>query len=267
MALSRYPVNPDYGTGVYRRRVRVLVRDHDVVGVLNDDYHAMWCRIGHRDGAVVEVEGGLVRAPKSTCGGAVTPLNELVGMAVSTARWDLYGDGRAGRNCTHLLDLAVLAMGRISHGAGEIVYDVALDDAVDGVSEVRAHVDGTMVHRWTVDDGTVVSPVAFTGRRLFSGFSPWAQATFDGPALDAALLIQKAAFVSRGRRHIVGGAETFYNRDEVDRVGDCFSFRDDQLAVGFDVRGYFRDFSTGIVEFLPDLSGPERFKPCDWIAQ
>ncbi len=250
MALTIYPLNPAYGAGVFRRRLRLVGDDASVTAVLNDDFHSMWCRIGHDGTTVRSVEADTIRIPKTTCPGAVVPLQELVGTALSSDRKSFYGSGRAGRNCTHLLDLARLAIQRAGRGRFTQIFDIVLPDAVDNNTGVQLFIDGELAYDWTLHEDVIVAPAAFAGRRLFAGFAEWAGRQFEGDALDGALMIQKAFFVARGRRYIFDQQGAATNL-EPEREGRCFTFSEPQFSVARDMIGYVRDYSKGLGEVLP----------------
>lgn len=117
---------------------------------------------------------------------------------------------------------------------------------------MQAHVDGVLVHDWTVRGAAIENPDAFAGRTLFSGFASWAESVFDDAELDAARMMQKAAFVARGRVRIVDQTVGMRAVDEPERLGDCFSFSEPNFSIASDNLGYVQDFTGGIVEILPD---------------
>ena len=47
MALPNYPRNPDYGTGTYRRRIRLEQGDGCVYGALEDTNHGFTVTVYH----------------------------------------------------------------------------------------------------------------------------------------------------------------------------------------------------------------------------
>lgn len=253
MALDRhYPVNLEYGKGVYRRRVRLVGTAGAVTAVLNDDYHSMWCRLQHDGRLVTHVQAGMIRVPKSTCPGAIFALKELEGVSLSSGRRQIYGEGRPGRNCTHLLDLGFLAMGHVARGVSKAVIDVAIPDEQDGRTRMTADVDGACIHDWQIAGSVVQAPASFAGQSLFSGFTSWAEGRFAGLALDAARMLQKGAFVSRGRRYIVDQSADMRASDQMERLGDCYSFSSPQIFTAMDNLFYVRDFTSGMVEILPE---------------
>ena len=241
MALDRFPPNPDYGAGVFRRRMTLAGRVGEVAGELFDDFHHMRCGLAHDGEAVTAIAGEVLRFPFSTCAGADIALQELVGMRLDAGA-DLHREGRAQRNCTHLFDLAALAID-FAPAQGARVIEIEIADArAGGPVTARAWLDDTLIHDWHIADETICVP--FGGRSLFGGFAPWARTQFAGEALQAALQIQKSALVARGRRYIVdrGGGDL---TDEPERVGSCFSFSEANFPVARRLIGYARNLRDG----------------------
>ena len=252
-----YPPNERYGTGIFRRRVRIEPDKGVVTATLNDTFHAMRVRLSHDGHIVTHAEAELSRFPMTTCPGAADPYRELIGLPVATDRPAFFAPGRASRNCTHLLDLGLLALGAVHRGDGPLVYDVAIPDAVDGCTVLTASVGGMAVHVWTLQDNQIVAPDVFAGRSVFGGFATWAEAAFQGVALDAARVAQKSVFVARGRAFEVDGVPPRPAALQVNRTGACFSFSTPWREQAVGVVGYARDYSSGIEEpDLPATSAP-----------
>lgn len=246
MALDRFPLNPGYGDGIFRRRLTLTGAAGLVTAELFDDYHHMRCRLAHDGDRIADISGEVLRFPFSTCGGADAALRELVGLALNAGA-DLYRDGRPQRNCTHLFDLAALAID-FAPAPGQRTIDIEIEDQrADAPAAARARVDGALVHDWRIARETILAP--YPDRSLFRGFVPWARARFEGPPLQAALQIQKSVLVARGRRYIVdrsGGGLT----DEPGRIGSCFSFTEPNFSLAQRLYGYARDLRDGIPEDL-----------------
>jgi len=248
MGLDRhFPPNPEYGRGSYRRRVRLANAVGRALASVLDDYHDMRCVVEHDGTQVTGVVGDIARAPFTTCPSASTALHELVGSPLAIGRVQLYGEGRPGRNCTHLFDIAALAMAFALLPLGERVFDLVVPDEVEGGSLIEALVDGKIVHLWRVAGETILTPREFEGRGLFGGFAAWAAATFKDVELDAALALQKAMFVARGRRYLVDGQGGDSLRQQPERIGACFTFSEPQFSIARSIPGYTRDFTDGLM--------------------
>lgn len=248
---SVYPRNPRYGTGAYRRRVRLNAMPGGATAVVNDDYHAMWLRLMHDEATILDTEAGMLRWPKTTCPGAVHVVREIIGLPLAVTRRAFYGDGRAGRNCTHLLDLAFWLIGQVRRGPGECVVDIEIPDPADGEMRIKAEVDGHLANDWAVRDAVILAPSELAGLSLFSGFAARAEERLSGLALETAWMMQKAAFVAQGRAYVVDGLPRRRALEEPNRAGACFAFSEPSLSIAEANTGYARDFSEGMRELLP----------------
>jgi len=242
-----FPLNPDYGRGVYRRRVRLVNETGRTLASVLDDYHDMRCTVEHDATHVTAIACDILRAPYTTCSLADAAVRELIGWPLAVARSELYGSGRAGHNCTHLFDIVAMAMAFASLPVHERTLELVVPDEREDGSMVEAFVDSASVHRWQVKDETILVPQAFQGRGLFRGFIAWAEATFTEVALDAALALQKAVFVARGRRYIVdAGDDRAAVREQPERLGACFTFSEPHFSVARSIPGYVRNFTSGV---------------------
>ena len=106
--------------------------------------------------------------------------------------------------------------------------------------------DGETRHRWTIARGIITAPAGIAGQSLFGGFAKWAATRFEGVALDAALHLQKAAFVGRGRRVLLDRPIGPFRQREPERIGACYSFSEPSFSKARDVPDYVRDFSDGL---------------------
>lgn len=201
MSVSQLPPNPDYGTGIFRRGVRLTNRPGQTFGELEDTAHAMRCMIRHDEEKITAVEVDFVRLPMNTCTGAGGPLQELVGMALDTPFSWFYGDGRPRRNCTHLYDLLWWTIAHAGRDAEERLYEIVVPDHPgDAAGSATLFRNGRVVLEWLVKDGVIHAPAQFAGREIMRGFTSWALDNLDGDMLEAALVLQKGCFISDVRR-------------------------------------------------------------------
>src|SRR3546814_17023363 len=91
----------------------------------------MRCSILHDASIVTAIAGQGIRLPTTACPGAIAQLQSLVGLPIGTPRRDFYTGGIARRHCTHLLDLAVMAIGHAQGPSMEIVYEAEVPDEVE----------------------------------------------------------------------------------------------------------------------------------------
>src|SRR3546814_6039710 len=113
---------------------------------MEDHAHGMRCLIEHDGRVITSVSAEFLRIPMSTCSGAREPLNEIIGTPVGSQFGAFYRDGRARLNCTHMFDLAWLA---VAHAArGDIIreYDAEIpDEPGDGATDARLYRAGESV--------------------------------------------------------------------------------------------------------------------------
>lgn len=251
MALAdRFQPNPEYGSGIYRRRLRIKKTPDLVVADLLDDYHEMACTLHHDGANIVRIKSYLRRAPFSTCPGASAATTELVGLPLSISRKALYGGGRARRNCTHIFDLLGFAISQARSERWNTMLHFVVPDLSPEGSQVSVIQDGRTVLQWSTNaDETIVEPKEHAGRSLFGGFSQWAETNFSGFELELVLHLQKAIFVSRGRRYLIRRESENSIRDEPERLGACFTFSEPQFSIAKPNPDYVRDFTGGLPSF------------------
>jgi hypothetical protein len=243
---DRYRRNPDYGSGVYRRRIRLHKSPGLIVADLLDDYHDMACTLRHDGVTIVKVDAHIRRAPFTTCPGAVAVARELEGVPLATGRKELFGGGRVQRNCMHIFDLIVLAMSQAQSVRQATELEFIVPDMADGGMIVSIVQDGDTVLQWTIgEDRIIAAPPECSGQPMFGGFTRWAEALFDGFQLELVLHLQKAVFVAQGRRYLLRDGTENPVRDEPERLGVCFTFSEPQFSRAKPIPDYARDFSLG----------------------
>lgn len=248
--LSHFPLNPAYGAGTYRRRIRLTRQGNRVTAQLDDNNHALWARL-HHDGAVVtRTEGGFYRWPTTGCVSAAEGLGVLEGMALDAPLSAIYGGGRPLGACTHMFDIAALAMAHAGRAEARRQWDVVIPDEQEGILTVSVLLDDRLIHAWRLDDLHIVAPAPLAGQSMLKGFTPWAMARFEGDALEAARVLRMGVFVARARLHIT---------DEVirplalfpERHGVCYAYSSPRVETAENRRGTVVDMSDGVIE-APD---------------
>jgi hypothetical protein len=243
------PANPHYGQGVYRRRIRIRNDAGRVHATLFDDYHDMACVLSHDGKHVTAMHAEIHRAPFSTCGAATIAIQDLVGLRLDATRRELYGHGRPQRNCTHIFDLAVFALGHARQDASMTTLDFIVPDVTAAGSQIEAHRDGVLLHGWLLgEDETIIAPVEYAGQAIFGGFTAWAEKQFDGVCLELALHLQKVVLVARGRRNASWKESEESLRNVPVKLGVCYTFTEPQFSKARPNRDYVRDFTAGMPE-------------------
>lgn len=242
---TAFPPNPAYGSGIFRRRIRLFQGDDAVLGLIDDTNHAMWARIRHDGVRVTGVEGQTVRAPNSNCPGAAAALEELVGLPLDLPRAQLFGEGRPYRNCTHMFDIAALAMTHATSRAVARTYDVVIPDETDAPVVAQVLRDGETLLRWHVSNGEILEFGADAPIPIMRGFTGWAVANLDDDMLAAALLLQRAYLVSGARKWIVDRQPNLPITAMPELFGACYAYQPDRLEAGVQSIGNVIDVSDG----------------------
>ncbi|MGE4430420.1 MAG: DUF2889 domain-containing protein [Sphingobium sp.] len=257
MTLAHFIRNPDFGTGCYRRLLRFYRLRHATLGTLDDTHHAMWLLLRHDDAVITDIEAAISRGPATSCPGSVPGLRELIGQPLGAESRALTSALTRTANCTHLSDLAVWTARATMKAAGPdspdpTCYSISVADDDGAPFWVEIMRDGRPLHKWLVSGQDVIAPAALAGMPLMRGFMARALTHFEGDALEAAIMLQRGLFVSRGRRHIVDRTPVPL-RHAQDMENACYSYSGDQWLSAENNIGYVRDFTDGVRPHpLPD---------------
>lgn len=242
--LRLFDVNPDYGTGAFRRLLRLRHRAGVVDGTLDDNNHAMWMHLRHDAGTIVAIDGGFHRWPTTACPGASEVLQELVGLPLAVSRAELQANDRARRHCTHLLDLTTFALHFAAEREGTRSWEAIVPDARDGLSTATIALDGYVLHRWRIRNHVTICADDGSEPSLLRGFAPWASARFAGLALDAAIILRMAAFTARARAHITDN-RAWPLAAFPEREGACHAYASARIHEAVHRLNVVKDLSSG----------------------
>jgi len=222
----------------FHRHVLIVPEAAAVSAWVEDDYHHMGVTLHHDGSCVVRVESTMIRAPWSTCPGAVAQLaTSFTGVALDAVA----ARGEKTLNCTHLHDMAVIAAAH-SCDAGPMRYALVVSDAVDGVRIAEIARDDRPVLRLVERDKIIAEPVAAAGRTLFQ-LGEWI-ASLDTAAREAARLLRWGAIIAHGR------AIPLERQSDATRMpANCFTFQEGRKHNAVRV-GRIVDFSADATQPL-----------------
>ncbi len=250
-----FPLNPHYGHGIARRRIRLVGSPGMVQSVLADIFHEMRCTITHDGDRVTAIHGETIRIPTSACPAAAAMLEELKGMPIDITAADLFAGGRAQRNCTHLFDLAALTLAHARRGSVTRIYEATVPDETDDPVDIEVRRDEVPVHRWRVRDGAIIAPEELAGHPVGRGFTGWAAKRFEGDALEAATVLSRTYFLAYGRGFLPDASDGLPVATQSARIGVCYAYAPERAALATFRAGNGRDFTDGVVE-TPWHGGP-----------
>jgi hypothetical protein len=246
------PLRQSSKPGIYRRRIVLSAEGDTASGWLEDDFHCFGAKLRHDGDRVVELSGEAKRWPWTTCPGAIDPLQQLVGAPLSTSLRGIARGVDPRAQCTHLFDVALLAIAQAARGEGRRVYDIALPDRVAGHTRSTLRRDGELALAWEIERGEIKSPERYAGRTLQGGrFNAWLDAHFEGDEAEAALVLRRACIIGIGRK---------YDFDQIPRAeafahelgaGACHTFGSSVLPNALRIVGSVRDFTDQPNAMLP----------------
>ncbi|MBA4766117.1 MAG: DUF2889 domain-containing protein [Porphyrobacter sp.] len=219
----------------------------------------MTCVLHHDGQAVTAIEAGFQRYTLQTCPGASKPIEALVGMRIDTTTKELFANGRARQNCTHMLDLAWLAMRHAGRGDVEWIYDVEIPDAVSGPLHGTLNRNGSIVQNWQVDDHLIKAPVHLAGQSVGGGLSRWLIDTsgLSELEIEECLILAKGFFMVGARRFkMAEGPLSQSYREAV--TGVCYGYAAERIDIAVNQSGMGRDFSQARDQLLENLYAPPK---------
>lgn len=225
----------------FRRTIRLAASHGRVEAEVLDDFHHFALALDHDGARVTEIRGEARRFPWTTCQAAPTALSAFAGVALAAHPLTVFPLVNPRSQCTHLFELAALAMAQASRGVGERLYAVKVDDPSDGEQGVRLTRDGGRLFDLSLVDDVVVRPVALEGRamRALTGRMLAAMPPEEG---EAWMIMRQAWRTARGRQMTLDGVLTPL---DLGRAPACFTGLAENLPRARRVVGSQRDFSDG----------------------
>ncbi len=183
---------PDANLHGFRRRFLITPAQFAVTAALEDDIHRMAVKLYHDGQSVTRVEAEMARHPWDQCPGAVAKVAaDFAGRSLAPSARTV--DKKA--NCTHLFDLAELAL-RHAGDAAPTLYEMLVSDPEDGRVTAVLRREGQERLRWNLQDDRLLEPHVAQGLPLI-GLRPWI-ATLEDDERHEARMLQWASLVAHG---------------------------------------------------------------------
>ena len=246
------PANPAYGHGVFRRRIRLEGSPGRVFGALEDTNHG-FCVTVHHDGDIITaIEPEARRTPYDTCPEAGANLQSLIGSRINDAARTLNMVAGPASNCTHLLDLTILAIGHAHRGSSARQWDVTVtDERDDADAVVSVRCNDALVSEWKARSFLITEPAELAGKPLYMGFGRWASQHFAQDMLEAAFIMQKGYFVAQARRFDIDAAAGEPALASAGSMGGvCYTYSPGAIERGVRLDHSTRDFSDDDTQLL-----------------
>ncbi|RSH69173.1 DUF2889 domain-containing protein [Stutzerimonas stutzeri] len=248
---------------MFRRRVEIVSAGQDarreVRATLEDDFHHFRVWLRHRDGIVSEIGGEAVRYPYSACPQAAEQLQKLIGMPLSQIAHSVTRQTDAQHQCTHLLDLAGLAIANAARGTTQRRYDIQVPDRIDERTNPLLQRDGAILLSWNVHGSTIEGPPPYCGVNLREGMARWALNHLSEEEAEAALLLRRCTLISLGRMNNLDA------QIHASSTGRCYSQQPARATQALRIKGSTWDFSATAAALCMDdqnwLAGKEQARP------
>lgn len=241
--MSKHRLNPDYGHGIFRRRIKLENFDPYVLAELEDCNHGFRLRLYHDHKAVTAIEVETLRYPLSTCSNAGEPLQALIGCELTTKINRILKHTRPRDNCTHLFDLASLAIAHATRSQQCRIYDIEVPDSTSDSSELLIRRNDELIHHWQARDHNIYAPQVLRDKPLMKGFYLWVFKQFDDEELEAALALQKGYFVSRARHIDLNASAGMAASGDKFMLGACYTYSPAVVGNAIREANSVRDFS------------------------
>jgi hypothetical protein len=217
--------NPDYGTGMYRRRVCLqTLDDNTVLAEMEDDQHGFRIFLTHNTSHIVAINVESLRVPMTTCSGAGAVLAQLAGTPLSESPRSLAAHSNPRSHCTHQFDLLGLAITHALRNEPTRQYDVAIHDAVDGLRRVVGEINGLLFFDWQLRSDVIETAGVWQNVSVQKGFAQWAEQNLPADQLELALVVQRGMLVSTTRYVLIEPMEGMGLLDDPMTKGVCYSY-------------------------------------------
>lgn len=237
------------GSGAFHRRHELLaVDDTTVVAGIEDDMHHFELTLRHDGQRVTAVEGRAVRWPWQPCVESPGALQALVGVPLDPFPAAIGGWTDARSQCTHLFDLAGVAVAHaarsVTGGAAQRSYLAVVPDWFEPPYVAWIERDGREVLRWTIGASSTIAagPEPFPGVRLNRRFVEWCREHLDHDTAEAAFLLRRAAWMSPAR-HIDLEAIPMIEGSRI-APGVCFTSQPGRIEIARRNRNSLRDYGS-----------------------
>lgn len=258
---------PDHPTrfpsfdGQAHRAIDIRTVSEGVVAAwLEDDFHHFGVTIVHDGELVTDVSMVTPRHPYTTCASADRPLRGLIGVPLLSRASEIGRWLDMRKQCTHVFDLAGLALAHAAAARKHRSYQTTIDDRAIVVVHAsgsrtlgsgRAVLlqDGVEVMVWDIDGDEITSPEAWAGQSLKKGFRAKTESLALEPA-EHATILRRAIMVAGGRS---ANLDAVLQPRQNSKPAVCHTYQPAQRPVAEWIAGNVRDWSDAQDELLRDI--------------
>ena len=250
-----------YGDGIFRRRFLMRAVSGRVVGDMEDDFHRFRVELEHDGERVRRIRGEAHRHPWTECPGATAALKKLVGMPLSTNPTAAASHTNPRESCTHLFDVASLAVAHAAARREQRQYDIVIPDRRERRTHATLRRDGEPMLAWDVAGTHIEGPAPFAGVGMRgASFIRWTEDQLDPETAEAVLALRRACFIAMGRARDLDAAASANDYMGLAK-GSCHSFTPGIAERALRIKGTTRDFTHAPERLLADVAGAAQDLP------
>ena len=227
-------------SGLYRRKIDLHAPDPStVVGWMEDDFHHFGLKLVH-DGCVVKsIEASSPRHPWTTCPGGLMEIRMLEGQALFQRASDIGQLIDMRQQCTHLFDLAGLAVAHAARGLTRRRFEIEMPgrevtarDSTGlfalafGPTVISLTRDGVHAMTWEIDADMITGPEPYAGHSMQTGFRLWTESMPLDEA-ECANILRRSVMVGSSRKQSMSHIA---NATQMNMPGACFTFQPLQIS-------------------------------------
>lgn len=234
------------GTSMFRRRIRLInVDSTHTVGELEDDCHHFRIELGHDGSTIVSADGQYFRGPWTTCAKAGDPLRAIEGNPLRANASAIGEYTNARDNCTHMFDLAGLAMAHACRSSAQRQYDIVVTDMQEPpllAQEAVIWRDGEEILRWELEQREIVRPPEWAGAPLRNKFIRWAEERLDSDEAEAAIALRRLIDIAMSR---TADLDQFDRADGMMSsllMGRCMTYSPQNISIAVRIKGSTRNW-------------------------
>lgn len=211
---------------------------HTIVRIaLEDDIHHFRVELSHDDSYITDIQASSIRIPYSLCPNASPELNLLIGKELTGVAHSVHRMTDARLQCTHLLDLAGIAVAASARNEKSLKYEIKIPKRTNLKTTASLRRNNGLTLMWGINLLTIEGPDPFTGIDLKKGFAGWAIKSLPIDLSEAAIILRRAVTISLGAE---------LNLDEIatmNSTGFCYAQQVERVGSGTRVIGSTKNFT------------------------
>jgi len=226
---------------IFRRHIKLNSRtkgSRTVIRIaLEDDIHHFRVQVSHKNNCVTEIEANSIRIPYSLCSNAAPELQKLIGQDLTSIAHSVHRMTDARLQCTHLLDMAGLAIAASRRGEEKLNYQIEVPRRILGKTTALLYRNKVRLLQWDMNFLVIESSPPFSGIDLKKGFAGWAIANLPLELSEAAIAFRRAVTISLGREQDLDKIET------MKPTNFCYAQQTERVTQGKRVIGSTKDYT------------------------